>query len=306
MSYHEPVLLNECIEGLITDPNGVYVDATFGGGGHSRKILEKLGPEGQLHGFDQDEDALVNLPEDERLVFHHHNFSFLQQFLRLHRVSEIDGLLADLGVSSHQFDTPERGFSYRFEAELDMRMNQQADLRADTVLNTYEPDALQLMFSQYGEVRNARTLAARIVEAREHRPFRTVQDLIAVAEAVRRGQRNRYLAQVFQALRIEVNDELGVLERLLEQAFEMLKEGGRLVVISYHSLEDRAVKNFLRTGSVTGEVKKDFYGRIYRPFEILTRKAVVPDASEIERNPRAHSARLRIGAKLLVDWPEDQ
>ncbi|MCB0599483.1 MAG: 16S rRNA (cytosine(1402)-N(4))-methyltransferase RsmH, partial [Phaeodactylibacter sp.] len=245
MAYHEPVLASESIGALAIRPEGVYVDATFGGGGHSGLILEKLGPEGRLLGFDQDEDALANVPGDERFTFVHHNFRFMKRFLRLHRINEVDGILADLGVSSHQLDVPERGFSYRFDAALDMRMSRQQEKTAATVVNSYGPDALQEVFSRYGEVRNARTLAQRIAEEREHRPIETIGAFLAVVEPVVRGHRARYLSQVFQALRIEVNDEMGVLKEFLEQALDVLKPGGRLAVITYHSIEDRMVKNFL-------------------------------------------------------------
>lgn len=299
MSYHQPVLARQCIEALAIQRNGVYVDATFGGGGHSRLLLEQLGLEGRLIAFDQDADALTNLPEDGRLLFVQHNFRHIRRFLRLHEVDKVHGLLADLGVSSHQFDTAERGFSYRFDAELDMRMNQSGEQRASDILNTYTAEALQTMFSEYGEVRNARTLAQELVARRQVKPFETVADLLAVAEKLARGARHRYLAQVFQALRIELNDEMGALRELLESTLDLLHPGGRLVVLSYHSLEDRMVKNFLKTGRVDGAVQKDFYGNIDRPFEVLTRKAVEPDDDEIAQNPRARSARLRVGARKV-------
>lgn len=299
MSYHQPVLARQCIEALAIQRNGVYVDATFGGGGHSRLLLEQLGLEGRLIAFDQDADALTNLPEDGRLLFVQHNFRHIRRFLRLHEVDKVHGLLADLGVSSHQFDTAERGFSYRFDAELDMRMNQSGEQRASDILNTYTAQALQTMFSEYGEVRNARTLAQELVARRQVKPFETVADLLTVAEKLARGARHRYLAQVFQALRIELNDEMGALRELLESTLDLLHPGGRLVVLSYHSLEDRMVKNFLKTGRVDGAVQKDFYGNIDRPFEVLTRKAVEPDEEEVAQNPRARSARLRVGVRKM-------
>ncbi|MCB0621165.1 MAG: 16S rRNA (cytosine(1402)-N(4))-methyltransferase RsmH [Saprospiraceae bacterium] len=301
MSYHDPVLLKESIEALAVQRDGVYIDATFGGGGHSRLILERLGPEGHLLAFDQDEDALANLPDDDRFIFNHHNFRFLKRFLRLHGFLQVDGILADLGVSSHQLDTAERGFSYRFDAELDMRMNRQLERTAADVVNSYSAVGLQEVFSRYGELRNARTLAQQLVDARSARPLRTVGDLVGVAEKLIRGPRHRYLAQLFQALRMEVNDELGALRELLEASLEMLKPGGRLVVIAYHSIEDRLVKQFLKTGNVDGEVQRDDYGNIFRPFRILTKKALTPPAAEIDRNPRARSARLRVGERIQSD-----
>ena len=301
MSYHDPVLLKESIEALAVQRDGVYIDATFGGGGHSRLILERLGPEGHLLAFDQDEDALANLPDDDRFIFNHHNFRFLKRFLRLHGFLQVDGILADLGVSSHQLDTAERGFSNRFDAELDMRMNRQLERTAADVVNSYSAVGLQEVFSRYGELRNARTLAQQLVDARSARPLRTVGDLVGVAEKLIRGPRHRYLAQLFQALRMEVNDELGALRELLEASLEMLKPGGRLVVIAYHSIEDRLVKQFLKTGNVDGEVQRDDYGNIFRPFRILTKKALTPPAAEIDRNPRARSARLRVGERIQSD-----
>ena len=301
MSYHDPVLLKESIEALAVQRDGVYIDATFGGGGHSRLILERLGPEGHLLAFDQDEDALANLPDDDRFIFNHHNFRFLKRFLRLHGFLQVDGILADLGVSSHQLDTAERGFSYRFDAELDMRMNRQLERTAADVVNSYSAVGLQEVFSRYGELRNARTLAQQLVDARSARPLRTVGDLVGVAEKLIRGPRHRYLAQLFQALRMEVNDELGALRELLEASLEMLKPGGRLVVIAYHSIEDRLVKQFLKTGNVDGEVQRDDYGNIFRPFRKKKKKALTPPAAEIDRNPRARSARLRVGERIQSD-----
>jgi 16S rRNA (cytosine1402-N4)-methyltransferase len=294
-SYHDPVLLRESIDLLAIKSDGVYVDATFGGGGHSRAILDQLGPKGRLFGFDQDDDAKANAPEDPRFIFVTGNFRHLRRFLRLHGVTAIDGVLADLGVSSHQFDTAERGFSYRFEAGLDMRMNRNAGPTAADILNTYDPDDLQRLLGEYGEVRNARTLAHKIAEVRAKKPFRNVGDLLAVAEPLAKGQKMRYLSQVFQALRMEVNEEVEVLKELLEGALEILKPGGSLVVISYHSIEDRIVKNFLKTGNIEGEVQADFYGNITRPFEIATKKAVNASDEEVSRNPRARSAKLRAG-----------
>lgn len=298
MEYHQPVLASESIDALAIRPGGIYVDATFGGGGHSRLILEKLGAEGRLLGFDQDEDARANVPEDGRFAFVQHNFRFMKRFLRLHRITELDGMLADLGVSSHQLDVAERGFSYRFDAALDMRMSRQQEKTAATVVNSYGPDALQEVFSRYGEVRNARTLAQRIAEEREHRPIETIGAFLAVVEPIVRGHRARYLSQVFQALRIEVNDEMGALKEFLEQALDVLKPGGRLAVITYHSIEDRMVKNFLKAGNFEGRQEKDFFGNIQRPFKVIAKKGVTPSEEEIRRNPRARSASLRVGEKL--------
>lgn len=295
--YHQPVMAPECLEGLAIREEGIYVDVTYGGGGHSRLIIEQLGDKGRLYGFDQDEDAKANALKDERFTFVAANFRYLKRFLKLHGVKAVDGILADLGVSSHQFDEASRGFSYRFDHELDMRMNVHEEITAAKVVNEYSADYLQQMFSKYGEVRNARTLAQRIVEQRAVRPIATINDLLAVVEPLIRGQRHRYLAQVFQAIRIEVNEEVPALEELLEQSLEVLRPGGRLVVISYHSIEDRLVKNFLKTGNIEGRVDKDFFGNIYRPFKLITRKALVPTPEELERNSRARSAKLRIAEK---------
>jgi 16S rRNA (cytosine1402-N4)-methyltransferase len=286
-----------CIDGLVTDPDGVYVDATFGGGGHSRLILDHLGAQGKLVGFDQDEDALANVPEDDRFIFVQHNFRFLKRFLKLHRIREVDGIMADLGVSSHQLDVPERGFSFRFDAPLDMRMNQQQEETAATLLQRLTAEELQDILSRFGEVRNAKTLAEQLVTEQRIKPIQTIGEFLAVVDPLVRGNRSRYLAQVFQALRIAVNDEMGALEDFLNQGLEVLKPGGRLVVLSYHSLEDRMVKHFLKTGNVEGVQEKDFYGNIDRPFKVLTKKAELPTEEEIERNSRARSAKLRVGER---------
>jgi 16S rRNA (cytosine1402-N4)-methyltransferase len=286
-----------CIDGLVTDPDGVYVDATFGGGGHSRLILDHLGAQGKLVGFDQDEDALANVPEDDRFIFVQHNFRFLKRFLKLHRIREVDGIMADLGVSSHQLDVPERGFSFRFDAPLDMRMNQQQEETAATLLQRLTAEGLQDILSRFGEVRNAKTLAEQLVTEQRIKPIQTIGEFLAVVDPLVRGNRSRYLAQVFQALRIAVNDEMGALEDFLNQCLEVLKPGGRLVVLSYHSLEDRMVKHFLKTGNVEGVQEKDFYGNIDRPFKVLTKKAELPTEEEIERNSRARSAKLRVGER---------
>ncbi len=297
MSYHLPVMAQPCIDGLVTNLDGVYVDATFGGGGHSRLILEHLGEQGRLVGFDQDEDALANVPEDDRFIFVQHNFRFLKRFLKLHRIREVDGILADLGVSSHQLDVPERGFSFRFDAPLDMRMNQQQEETAATLLQQLTAEELQDILSRFGEVRNAKTLAEQLVAEQRVKPIKTIGEFLAVVDPLVRGNRARYLAQVFQALRIAVNDEMGALEDFLNQCLEVLKPGGRLVVLSYHSLEDRMVKHFLKTGNVEGVQEKDFYGNINRPFKVLTKKAELPTEEEIERNSRARSAKLRVGER---------
>lgn len=298
MEYHVPVMATECMEALDVKPDGVYVDATFGGGGHSKLILERLGPSGKLFAFDQDDDALANLPDDERLVFVNHNFRFMRRFLRYYDVEAVDGVFADLGVSSHQLDEGTRGFSYRFQAELDMRMNREGGETAADVLNSRTAEELQEVLGMYGEVRNARTLAKAIVAERQLKPFATIADLVKVAESQVRGKRERYLSQVFQALRIAVNDEMGALRQLLEDSLQVLKPGGRLVVLSYHSLEDRMVKNFLKTGNVEGQMVRDFYGNVHRPFKLLYKGVVLPSKEEVSLNPRARSAKLRAGIKV--------
>lgn len=298
MAYHLPVLAAESIEALKINPAGAYVDVTYGGGGHARLILQHLGDKGRLFGFDQDEDALQNALDDERFTFVQSNFRYLKRFLRLHGAKKVDGILADLGVSSHQLDEATRGFSYRFDAQLDMRMNQEDERTAAEIVNTYAVEDLQRVFSEYGEVRNSRTLAQRIAEERKARPIQSVSDLLTIMEPLIRGQRLRYLSQVFQALRIEVNDEMGALREFLEQSLEVLAPGGRLVIITYHSLEDRLVKNFLKTGNAEGAVKSDFYGNISRPFKVITKNPIEATEVEIEQNPRARSAKLRVGEKV--------
>lgn len=298
-TYHIPVMLNECLEGMAIQPNGVYVDVTFGGGGHSRAILERLGPEGRLFGFDQDPDALNNAIDDPRFTLIHQNFQFLKNNLRLHGVKMVDGILADLGVSSHQFDDAGRGFSIRFDAKLDMRMDQSRHLDAAEVLNTYSEDELHRIFGMYGELRNARTLAKTIVIGRVQAPIQTVEQLKKMIEhLIPRQKVNKYLAQLFQAIRIEVNREMEALKELLSQSVEVLKPEGRLVVMSYHSLEDRLVKNFMAKGKFSGEVDKDFYGNEIKPFHVITRKPIEADADEIVRNSRARSAKLRIAERV--------
>ncbi|HMQ61458.1 MAG TPA: 16S rRNA (cytosine(1402)-N(4))-methyltransferase RsmH [Flavilitoribacter sp.] len=303
MAYHVPVLAKECMELLAIRPEGVYVDVTFGGGGHSRLILEKLGGKGRLIAFDQDEDVKANEILDPRFTLAQHNFRIFRRFLRLEGVDKVDGILADLGVSSHQLDVPERGFSHRFDEVLDMRMDQRSDRTAADLINTYDESQLLEVFSRYGEVRNSRSLAARLVAERSKRPLRSVNDLLQAIDPLIRGDRQRYLSQVFQALRIELNDEMGALRDFLEQSLDSLKPGARIVVISYHSLEDRMVKNFFRSGSVDGEIKQDFFGNIYRPFELLTKKAIAPGEEELRLNPRSRSAKLR--AAVLAPSPAE-
>lgn len=297
-NYHVPVMLQECIEGLQIKPSGTYVDATFGGGGHSREIIKFLGEDGKLLAFDQDADAQQNLIADERFVFVDQNFRYMKNYCRLHGVIPVDGILADLGVSSYQFDQPDRGFSTRFDAELDMRMNQSADLTAKEIINAYAEEDLHKIFGIYGEIQNARSLARTIVTSRLNAVINTSGDLKkAIAGLIPRGKENKYLAQVFQALRIEVNQELEALKEFLEQTAEALAPGGRLVVMSYHSLEDRLVKNFIAKGKFIGEVEKDLYGNENKPFEAVVRKAVVASDEEIKINNRARSAKLRIAVR---------
>lgn len=298
-NYHVPVLLKECIAGLNIKPDGVYVDVTFGGGGHSREILKHLNKDGVLIAFDQDPDAQRNKIDDPRFLFVDQNFAFLKNNLRLLGYRAVDGILADLGVSSHQFNEPERGFSTRFESALDMRMDKQRNLTAAEVLNTYTEDQLHRIFGIYGEVKNAKSLAKAVVTGRVDKPIATLSDFKKAVEAhIPRGKENKYLAQVFQALRIEVNGEIEVLENFLTQTADVLKVGGRLVVMSYHSLEDRPVKSFLAKGKFRGEVEKDFFGNELKPFKVITRKAVVADEEELLQNSRSRSAKLRIGEKL--------
>lgn len=304
--YHAPVLLPESLDGLRIRPDGVYVDATFGGGGHAAPILNQLGDNGRLYAFDQDEDAQANagnpvFSKHPGFHFVHSNFRYLKRQLRAAgiRPGTVDGILADLGVSSHQLDTPDRGFSYRFDAPLDMRMNAGDEKSAADVLNTYSAEDLQRLFSAYGEVRNARTLALACVAFREKSRFQSTADLLGVCEAHLIGERWRYLSQVFQALRIEVNDEMGALTDFLSDATEMLCNGGRLVIITYHSLEDRPVKNWFKTGNIEGDVQQDFYGNIERPFKLINKKPIEAGRDEVQQNPRARSAKLRIAEKQI-------
>lgn len=297
-NYHEPVLAAESIKAMAIRPDGIYVDATFGGGGHSRLIINELDLNGRLFGFDQDVDAKANVPPEEiRFVFVQSNFRFLKRMLRLEGVRQVDSILADLGVSSYQFDTAERGFSYRFDAPLDMRMNQMGGQTAADFLNKKSVEDLQEIFSEFGEVRNSKTLATAIVSQREKMPFKTTGDLLRLCEKHIFGDRMRYFSQVFQALRMAVNEETEVLEDFLKESLEVLKPGGRLVVLTYHSIEDRLVKNFFKTGNCAGKVEQDFYGNIARPWTIIEKKAIEASAEEVKKNPRARSARLRVAEK---------
>ncbi|RTY68803.1 16S rRNA (cytosine(1402)-N(4))-methyltransferase RsmH [Flavobacterium sp. GSP27] len=298
MEYHNPVLLQASVDGLNIKPDGIYVDVTFGGGGHSKEILKRLGPDGKLFAFDQDEDALANALPDERFTLINENFRFVKRFLRFYGVKSVDGILADLGVSSHQFDVPERGFSTRFDADLDMRMSQKNDLNAYKVVNEYDEANLKRVFLDYGELKNAPVLARTIVEARELQPIKTTDELKAVlARYLPERVRNKILAQIYQAIRIEVNQEMDVLKEFLEQSLEILNPAGRLSVISYHSLEDRLVKRFIKNGMFEGEPERDFFGNFSVPFKTIG-KLTVPNAEEIKANNRARSAKLRIAEKI--------
>ncbi len=297
LEYHNPVLLKETVDGLNIKPDGVYVDVTFGGGGHSREIMSRLGPNGKLFAFDQDLDALANAIDDPRFVLINENFRYIKRFLRFHGVKEVDGILGDFGVSLHQFDVAERGFSTRFEAELDMRMNQNGEISAFNVVNEYDEQELKNVFAEYGELTNARAIARAIVEAREVEPIKNSEQLKTVlARFLPSHKSNKILAQIYQAIRIEVNQEIDVLKEFLTQALEILKPEGRLSVISYHSLEDRLVKRFVKNGMFEGEPEKDFFGRFEVPFKTIG-KLIVPTAEEIEINNRARSAKLRIAEK---------
>jgi len=298
-SYHVPVLLNEVIENLNIKPDGVYVDCTFGGGGHSKAILQRLNKQGRLIAFDQDEDAKRNIPIDDRVLFIPNNFRYLQRFLRLNGIDEVDGILADLGVSSHQFDEPERGFSTRFDAALDMRMDQRQTKTAVDVLNTYSEHQLHKLFEQYGEVTNSKTLAKTIVEVRRATQIKTIDNLKNILSPIVKGNPNKYLAQIFQALRIEVNDELGALKEMLEQAPSVLKQGGRIAVITFHSIEDRIVKTFFKDNTFEAPQENPFATierkKILKP---VNKKPIVASAHETKNNPRARSAKLRVAGKI--------
>jgi 16S rRNA (cytosine1402-N4)-methyltransferase len=295
--YHIPVLLNESVDGLEIKADGDYVDVTFGGGGHSREIFSRL-KSGRLFAFDQDEDAAANVIHDDRFFFIRHNFKYIRNFLKYYGVEQVDGILADLGVSSHDFDVAERGFSFRFDGDLDMRMNRDSSQTAADLVNTYSEDQLRTVFREFGEIDNAGRLAKQLVSARNSRPVKTIEQFReAIAPCVPRLQESKYLAKVFQALRIETNKEMDVLHEFLEQSIQLLKPGGRLVVITYHSLEDRMVKNFIRSGDLSGKQEKDFFGNVESPLEAINRKVIVPTEEEIERNPRARSGKLRIAEK---------
>ena len=298
--YHRPVMLSEALDGLNIRPDGTYVDVTFGGGGHSRAILERLGEDGRLYAFDQDEDAKVESGKvrDERMTFINENFRYLKSFLRLHGVRKVDGILADLGVSSHQFDVAERGFSTRFDGALDLRMDRRGEVTAADLVNNLDENELGRLLKLYGELPNARQMAKAIVRARGEKTIVTTSDLkAAVSHHLPRGMENKYLAMLFQALRIEVNGELEALKEMLQQACEVLVPGGRLVVISYHSLEDRLVKNFIKSGNFEGEVEKDFYGNVLSPMKAVSRGAIQASDAELQVNNRARSARLRVAEK---------
>ncbi len=298
-TYHTPVLLQESIDGLDIKPDGVYVDVTFGGGGHSKEILRRLGKNGHLYGFDQDEDAEKNILDDDRFTFVRSNFRYLTNWMRYYNVEHIDGLLADLGVSSHHFDDETRGFSFRFEAPLDMRMNKRSGMTAAEILNDYSEEQLADIFYVYGELKNARKIASAVVKAREEKRIETTGDLMQIAEKLlQREREKKETAKLFQALRIEVNHEMDALKEMLNDACATLREGGRLSVITYHSLEDRIVKNFMKAGNVEGKVKQDFFGRTEAPLRAISNKVIVPGDEEQQQNPRSRSAKLRVAERI--------
>lgn len=298
ITYHVPVLLKESVDGMNIQPGGTYVDVTFGGGGHSKEILSRLGKNGKLLGFDQDEDAEKNIVNDDRFIFVRSNFRYLHNFLRYHDIDGVDSILADLGVSSHHFDDSERGFSFRFDGKLDMRMNKRAGITAAEMVNTYEEERLANIFYLYGELKNSRRLASVIAKSRVDKKIETIEDFLAVIKPLfGREREKKELAKVFQALRIEVNQEMETLKDMLLAATEALKPGGRLVVITYHSLEDRMVKNIMKTGNVEGKQDQDFFGNLNTPFKLINNRVIVPDENEIARNPRSRSAKLRIAEK---------
>ncbi len=299
--YHTPVLLHESVDGMNIRTDSVCVDVTFGGGGHSKEILSRLGNKGHLYGFDQDEDAIDNIPQDKRFTFVRSNFRYLKNFIKYHGEDEVDAILADLGVSSHHFDDEERGFSFRFEdSKLDMRMNQKGNKTAAQILNNYSEEQLANIFYLYGELKQSRRMASVIVKTRKEKPYKKTSDLLdTLSQFVGRGEKEKkVLAQAFQALRIEVNEEMETLKEMLEQSLDILKAGGRLVVITYHSLEDRLVKNFLKTGNFEGKIEKDIFGNFETPFRLINNKVIVPSKEEEERNPRSRSAKLRIAEKI--------
>ena len=297
-TYHVPVLLKESVDGMNIHPEGTYVDVTFGGGGHSKEILGRLGDKGILLGFDQDEDAEKNIVHDPRFIFVRSNFRYLENFLRYHNIEKVDSVLADLGVSSHHFDDSERGFSFRFDGKLDMRMNKRAGITAADVINTYEEERLANIFYLYGELKNSRKLASVIVKTRAAGQIETIEEFLSIIKPLfGREKEKKELAKVFQALRIEVNQEMETLKEMLQSATEALKPGGRLVVITYHSLEDRMVKNIMKAGNVEGKTEQDFFGNLQTPFKLINNKVIVPNEDEIEKNPRSRSAKLRIAEK---------
>lgn len=299
LTYHTPVLLQESVNGLNIHQDGIYVDVTFGGGGHSREILSRLGNNGHLYSFDQDADSEKNIVADDRFTFVRSNFRYIRNWMRYYHVEHIDGILADLGVSSHHFDDETRGFSFRFDAPLDMRMNKRAGGTAASVLNSYTEEQLAQIFYLYGELKNARKIASAIIKARMDKPINTTSDLLMATEKLFQKEREKKeMAKMFQALRIEVNQEMGALKEMLTSATELLREGGRLSVITYHSLEDRMVKNIMKTGNPEGKVEKDFFGRSCSPFQLVNNKVIVPSSEEQQTNPRSRSAKLRIAEKV--------
>lgn len=296
-SYHNPVLLNESVDALIINESGIYIDCTFGGGGHSREILNRLDEKGKLFSFDQDVDAIRNKIEDNRFELVEQNFRFLKNNLRIRGLKQVDGVLGDLGVSSHQFDTPERGFSTRFDGELDMRMNQNAKLSAKTIINEYEEEELARIFYDFGELQGSYRLAREVVKARADKPIETIDELKQIFSFIPKMKENKFFAQMFQALRIEVNDEMAALKDMLSQCTDVIKPGGRLVIISYHSLEDRLTKRFMKNGMFEGEPERDVYGNWSAPFKPLQSKVIIPTQEEINENPRARSAKMRIAVR---------
>lgn len=302
-AFHAPVMLKQSIEGLSIRPNGIYVDATFGGGGHSREILHNM-EGGKLMAFDQDEEAMKNIIPDDRLILIRHNFRYLKNFLRYYGIEKVDGILADLGVSSHDFDAAERGFSFRFDAPMDMRMNRDMEMTAAHVVNQYTENQLIDIFRNFGEIQNAARLSKTIIDARSAQEIvSTGQFMAAIEKCIPRNIGKKYMAQVFQALRMTVNDEITVLREFLEASLEVLTMHGRLVIIAYHSLEDRLVKNFMKSGNLEGNQEKDFYGNILTPFRVINRKVLIPDEDELKANPRSRSAKLRIAEKKVIIWP---
>lgn len=306
-TYHVPVLLKEAVEALNIHPSGVYVDCTFGGGGHSKEILSKLGEDGRLIAFDQDADAKNNLPADTRILFIPHNFRHLSKFLRLHNIHAVDGILADLGVSSHQFDEPSRGFSIRFDAPLDMRMDQSSDLTASSLIKKTSAEDLQLIFQEYGEVSNAKTLSQLLAQHSLHATIKSIEEFKSIIAPVVKGNPNKYLAQVFQALRIAVNDEMGALKDLLRQSVDLLKPGARIAIITFHSIEDRIVKQFFKSGDVIeARVDPVFGTKISSPLHLISKKPIEPSEEEIKRNPRSRSAKMRVAVKILNERTKEQ